>query len=122
MKAGKRRQSEYKEISMSQATVALIGVVIGILGSYGGIFMTNKFQIGRERKARLGELRLSVFKEVNDLAAEFLQSYLKDPSQYRMTDQFYKDLMVTTALPTCNILSPFCPIRRHRISEQDQQA
>lgn len=82
---------------MNQATVALIGVVIGILGSYGGILLTNRFQIGREQKAHLGELRLSVFKEVNNLAAEFLQNYLKDPSQYRMTDPFYRNLMVTTA-------------------------
>lgn len=82
---------------MSQATAALIGVIVGILGSYGGIILTNRFQVGRERKARLSELRLSVFKEVNDLAAEFFHDYLKDPSQYRMTDQFYRNLMVTTA-------------------------
>lgn len=82
---------------MNQAIIAIKGVIVGILGSYGGIVLTNRFQVGRERKARLGELRLSVFKEVNDLAAEFFHVYLKDPSQYRMTDQFYRNLMVTTA-------------------------
>ena len=85
--------------NMEQANVAimtLIGVVVGILGSYGGIILTNKLQAGRERKARLSELRLTVFREVNDLAAEFLNNYLKD-SQYRPTDQFFRTLTVTTA-------------------------
>lgn len=82
---------------MNQAIAALMGVVVGILGSYGGIVLTNRLQVGRERKARVSEYRLTVFKEVNDLAAEFLNNYLKDPSQYRMTDQFYRALMVTAA-------------------------
>jgi hypothetical protein len=82
---------------MNQAIAALMGVVVGILGSYGGIVLTNRFQVGRERKVRVSEYRMAVFKEVNDLAAEFLNDYLKDPSQYRITDQFYRSLMVTTA-------------------------
>lgn len=82
---------------MDQAEATTMGVIVGTLGSYGGIFLTNRFQVRKDRKARLGELRLAIFKEVNDLAAQFFNRYLKDPSQYRMTDQFYRNLMVTTA-------------------------
>jgi hypothetical protein len=58
--------------------------------------LTNKLQAGRERKARLSELRLTVFGEINDLAAELLNNYLKD-SQYRPTEQFFRTLTATTA-------------------------
>jgi hypothetical protein len=45
---------------------------------------------------RMSELRLVAYKELNDLAADFLTRYINDQN-YRPTDEFYKTLMVLTA-------------------------
>jgi hypothetical protein len=73
-------------------TPALIGVISTLLT----LVLTPRIQHYFWGYQRMSELRLATLKEVNDLAAEFLNNYLKD-LQYRPTEQFFRSLMVTTA-------------------------
>jgi hypothetical protein len=46
----------------------------------------------------MSELRLGVFKQVNDLAAEFLNNYLYlNDQEYRPSDDFFRVMLIATA-------------------------
>jgi hypothetical protein len=77
-------------------TPALIGVIVGIISTLLTIFLTPHIQHYFWVYQRLSDIRLAVIKELNNLAAEFLNNYLNDP-KYRPTDQFFKSFMVVTA-------------------------
>ena len=73
-------------------TPALVGVISTLLT----LLLTPRIQHYFWGYQRLSEIRLDVLKEMNNLAAEFLNNYIKD-SQYRPTDQFFKALTITSA-------------------------
>lgn len=77
-------------------TPTLIGTLIGITSTLLTLFLTPRVQHRFWGYQRLSEIRLAVLKEMNRLAAEFLNNHIKDP-QYRPTDQFFKALMITSA-------------------------
>lgn len=70
--------------------------LIGILSTLLTLLLTPRIQHYFWGYQRLSEMRLDVLKEMNNLAAEFLNNSIKDP-QYRPTDQFFKALMITSA-------------------------
>ncbi len=71
---------------------ALIGVASALLT----LLLTPRIQHYFWGYQRMSELRLAVYKDLNDLAAEFLTHYISN-KDYRPTDEFYKTLMVLTA-------------------------
>ena len=71
---------------------ALIGVASTLLT----LLITPRIQHYFWGYQRMSELRLGVYSELNDLAAEFLTNYISN-KDYRPSDQFFKALSVLTA-------------------------
>ncbi len=73
-------------------TPALIGIVSTLIT----LVLTPRLHHHFWGYQRMSELRLGVFKQVNDLAAEFLNNYLND-QEYRPSDDFFRVMLVATA-------------------------
>jgi len=71
-------------------------ILIGAVSTLLTLILTPHLQHYFWGYQRMSELRLNVFKEINDLAAEFLNCYMKD-AEFHPTDQFYRKMMVATA-------------------------
>ena len=79
-------------------TALLIGMIGSIMGSLVTIFLTPRLQHYFWGYQRLGEIRLSAINELNSLAAEFLNEYMKNPNPtFRPDDAFFRRLMVASA-------------------------
>lgn len=75
---------------------AVIGVIVGIISTLLTIFLTPRIQHYFWVYQRLSDIRLAVIRELNNLAAEFLNNYLND-HKYHPTDQFFKSFMAMGA-------------------------
>lgn len=75
---------------------AINPVLIGLISTLVTLILTPRLQHYFWSYQRMSELRLVVFREVNALAAGFLNSYMDDPS-FHPSAEFFRRLTVATA-------------------------
>jgi len=83
----------FREVSMPSH---IISGLIGIVSALVTIILTPRLQHYFWGYQRMSELRLSAFKDLNRLAAQFIYNYNQDP-KFRPTKEFFNELTMTSA-------------------------